>query len=492
MSDARAGPAIVDGRADDLLAEPREPPTARARARPADRQAAAAGGVLLAALATGLLRQGAAYTAGQLALGLFLAAALFLAVSGSPPSAADIRRPPVPALLGLAAWALLDAALHGSPGRGAAPALLVAGIVGVFAVCRRLPDAGREILLMGIIASALVVAATGWLGLAFRIAPWRWEAQGVWRASSTLTYPNATAAVLVMVALLVLALLTERGRSLPLGLAATGLLVGAGATLSRAGLLALLAGGVVLVALARPRRVARASIGPVLGAAVALGGLVPSMGASGGASPVWAATGLLAGLIIGGGLASVGPRGAIALVSGACLFGVLAVVTLGPDRLAGAADHVAGVRLTLESPERFEATRVALDTLGDRPLTGGGPGLVEWRWMHANGSSTTVRYVHNEYVQLTAELGLVGAALLAAALLTLAWALWKRRDAGPSRPLWAGVVAGICALAVHSASDFVWHIPAIPLVAAALVGLVLPPRDREPGPSDQPTNQPTT
>jgi hypothetical protein len=206
VTDARAGPAVVEGRADDLIAEQREPPVARGRAHPTGRDGAAAALVLLAALAIGLLRQGAAFTAGQVAVGLFLAAALLLALDGHPASLADLRRPPVPALLGLGAWALLDAALHDSPDRGVAPALLVAGLVAVFAVCRRLPDAGRQILLYGIVATALVVAATGWLGLAFRITPWRWDAQGVWRASSTLTYPNATAAVLVMVALLVLAL----------------------------------------------------------------------------------------------------------------------------------------------------------------------------------------------------------------------------------------------------------------------------------------------
>jgi O-antigen ligase len=307
----------------------------------------------------------------------------------------------------------------------------------------------------------------------------------VFRASSTLTYPNATAAVLVMVTLVVLALLTERGRSLPLALAATGLLVGAGATLSRAGFIALVAGCVVLVALAGPRTVARASIGPMLGAAVALGGLVPSMATDGGTSPVWAVTWLIAGLTIGGGLACVGPRGAAALVCGACLCGVLAVVAFGPDRLAGAADHIAAVRLTFASPDRLDATRAALHAVTDRPLTGGGPGRVEWRWEDANGAGTTVRYVHDEYVQLTAELGLVGAALLAAAALTLARGLWKLRDVGPSRPLWAGVVAGICAFAVHSAFDFVWHIPAIPLVAAALAGLVLPRPRADHDPSDQ-------
>jgi hypothetical protein len=486
MMDARAGPAVVDGRADDLRADPREQPVTRAPGRPTG-AAAAAGLMLLTALVTGLLRQGAVFAAGQWAVGLFLAAALVLALVASPPSAGDARLPPVPALFGLAAWALLVAAIHGSLGRGVAPVLLIVGIGGVVAVCRRLADASREILLIGIIATALLVAASGWLGIAFRIAPWRWEAEGVWRASSTLTYPNATAAVLVMVTLLVLALLTERPRSLALGLAATGLLVGAGATLSRAGLLALLAGGVVLAALAGARTVARVSIGPVVGAAVALIGLVPSMAAPGGASPLWATTGLMAGLAIGAGLAYVGPRGAVALVSGACLSGVLAAVAFGPDRLADAADHVAGARLTLTTPDRLDAVRAALRTFADRPFTGGGPGIVEWRWTEPNGAHATGRYVHNEYVQVTAELGVVGAALLAAVLLSLAWILWRRRDAVPSRPLWAGVAAGICAFAVHSAFDFVWHIPAIPLVAAALAGLVLPPPNTEPDLSDQPT-----
>jgi hypothetical protein len=487
MTDARAGPAVVDGR-DDPGAEPRQQPEARARVDPAGPGAAVAGVVLLTALATGLLRQGAVFPAGQWAVGLFLAAALVLALVGSPPAAGVLRLPPVPALVGLAGWALLDAAIHGSPGRGVAPALLVAGIVGVFAVCRRLPDAGREILRIGIIATALLVSATGWLGVAFGIARWRWEAEGVWRASSTLTYPNATAAVLAMVALLVLALLTQRPRSLALGLAATGLLVGVGATLSRAGLLALLAGGVVLAALAGARAVARASIGPVVGAAVALGGLVPSMAAPGEASPMWAAIGLIAGLAIAAGLAYVGPRGAIALVAAACLSGAVAVVAFGPDRLADAADDVAGPRLTLASPDRGDGVRAALRTFADRPFTGGGPGIVEWRWTEPDGRHATARYVHNEYVQLVAELGLVGTALLAAILLSLAWLLWRRRGAGPSRLLWAGVVAGICAFAVHGAFDFVWHVPAIPLMAAALVGLVLPPAD----PGTDISNQPNT
>ncbi|HEX5497162.1 MAG TPA: hypothetical protein VFX70_21575, partial [Mycobacteriales bacterium] len=65
-----------------------------------------------------------------------------------------------------------------------------------------------------------------WAGVAFRTVPWGLDARGLWRASSTVTYPNATAAVLVPVCLLALAMRTRRGGSPWLGLATTGLLAG--------------------------------------------------------------------------------------------------------------------------------------------------------------------------------------------------------------------------------------------------------------------------
>lgn len=430
---------------------------------------------MLAALATGLLRQGAYFAPGQWAMGLIVAGALALALSACPLSGADLRLPPVPFMFGLAGWAVLVAAVHGSPTDGLPPALLAIGIVAVLVVCRRVDVADRETLLIGIVTAALVVSATGWLGLAFRLTAWRWEAQGVWRASSTLTYPNAMAAVLVPVALVVLALLTRRPRSLPLGLAATGLLIGAGATLSRAGLLALAAGVVVLVAALGARTVAKAAIGPAVGAAVALGALVPSLPAAGAASPGLATVGLLAGLAIGSGFPFLASREAVGVVSGVWLLGALALIALGPSRFAEAAADVANARFTLASADRFHGARAALRTFADHPLTGAGPGLAELRWTRRDGVQATLRYAHNEYAQVAAELGLVGVTLLVGALVALAWLLWQARDAARSRAMWPGVVAGLCAFAVHSGLDFIWHMPAIPLLAAALVGLVIPP-----------------
>jgi O-antigen ligase len=349
------------------------------------------------------------------------------------------------------------------------------GIVAVLVVCRRLRHADREVLLLGIIATALLLAAAGWLGVAFGLPAWRWEAQGVWRASSTLTYPNATAAVLGMVSILVLALLTQRRHSLALGLAATALLVGTGATLSRAGVLAVAAGWVVLAALAGVRTVARASLGPFIGAVVALGGLLPSMSHPGGASSVLAVTGLAAGLAVAAILASADSRAVVAVISALCTAGLLAFVASGPAQMADAADDVAGSRLTLASSERVDGMRAALHTFADHPVTGAGPGQGAWRWADPHGPQVSLRYVHNEYVQLAAELGLGGLALLAAALVCLARLCWRLRGPGAARPLWAGVVAGIVVVTVHSAFDFIWHIPAVPLLGAALLGLVLPP-----------------
>jgi hypothetical protein len=54
-----------------------------------------------------------------------------------------------------------------------------------------------------------------------------------------LTYPNATAAVLVAISLVVLGRLVTTPDSVPLAVAAAGLLTGVAATMGRAGALAL-------------------------------------------------------------------------------------------------------------------------------------------------------------------------------------------------------------------------------------------------------------
>jgi O-Antigen ligase len=438
-----------------------------------------AGLLLLVAVAAGLLGQGAYYPSVQRPFGVIIAAATLLALVRRPLARDDLRLLPVVPALALAAWAMLDGAVVGAAAAGVGLALLLVGLVAVLVVCRRLGQEDRELLLAGVIGIGLVVALTGWLGVAGRVGGWGFPAQGLWRASSTLTYPNATAALLASVSLVVLGRLTGTPGSVPLVLAATGLLTGLAATMSRAGALALVVGLVVLAGLRGLGVTARAMVGPVAGALVATTALLPSLLAAGPPRPALALVGLAAGLILAAMVGRVRRWWALVLLGGVLVAGLLPVAG---DGMGGAAQTVAEARANLASPDRTGALHAALRLVAQQPLTGTGPGQADLRWKgHDHGSQLYI-YVHNEYLQVAAELGLVGLVLLVILLVAIMRMLWRARPTGPgdATATWAGVVAATAAFAVHSGFDFVWHLPAIVVTVTLLVGLVLPPPDTAP------------
>lgn len=438
--------------------------------------------VLLAALAVGLARQGGYFTDAQWSIGLLVGGALLVSLVDRPPSRSDLRFLSVPVLFAMAGWVLLDGSLHDTSLGAWRPTLLLLLVAAVLTACRRLSDTGIDVVLFGLTALTVAVAATGWAGVAYRIHTWALADEGLWRASSTLTYPNATAAALVPVALLVLARLSERPGSVPLRLSTTALLAGTGATLSRAGVLALVVGLATLSVLLGLRTIAGAVATPALGALVILAGLLPSIPVAATAAPVLATVALLAGLAVGAGLPRLPHR----------RIGIAAVATLAAAAGAahGGVTHavhlLADTRASVSSPDRTGGLHAALGLFGDHPLTGAGPGLAELRFTRPDGVTGTLRYAHNEYAQVAAELGLVGLLLLAALAGSLALLFWCTRLALP-RAMWAGVLAGVLAFAVHSGLDFVWHIPAIPLTVATLLGLVL--RSASPHPPPVPDQQ---
>jgi O-Antigen ligase len=441
------------------------------------------GPLLLVAATAGLLGQGAYYPSTQRPVGLLIAAAALLALAGRPLARDDIRLLPVVPALALAAWAVLDGALVAGAGAGVGPALLLVGVVAVLLVCRRLRTEDRELLLAGVIGIGLLVALTGWLGVAGRTGAWGFQAQGLWRASSTLTYPNATAAVLAPISLLVLGRLVATPGSVALAVAATGLLTGLAATMSRAGALALVVGLVVLAGLRGPGATARAMVGPMAGALVAVLGLLPSLPAASPPRPALALVGLCAGLVLAGLVTRVWRWPALVLLGGVLVAGLAGLLATGG--VDGAAQTVAAARGNLASPDRTGALHAALQLVAQHPLTGTGPGQADLRWKGHDHGSQLYAYVHNEYLQVTAELGLVGLALLAILLVAIARLLWRARPTGRHGATWAGVVAATAAFAVHSGFDFVWHLPAIVLTVTLLVGLVLPAPD--PAPAHKPS-----
>lgn len=445
--------------------------------------------LLLAAVAAGAAAQGGFFPAGRSVVAALLAAALIAALWWQSPSIADLRLGPVFAAAALAGWAVLEGVVRAVPMSAAQYVLLLAGMVAVLLVCRRLDAGERQLLLGGVLAVGLVVAATGWVGVALRLRPWALPDQGLWRAAGTLSYANATAALLVPLALVALGMLIARPRSVGLALVATGLLAGAGATLSRGGFAGLLVGLFLLVVLARVgqplRAVVRAVVGPALGAAVSLAGLLPAMPATAAPDPVLGMVALAAGMAVTAlltrvrGLVLAATLLAIVIVGGLAV-GVLNMAGRAPSSVTNAADQIRAARLSVVSSDRSGATAAAFHLLATHPLTGVGPGQATLRWTGQDGVLRVQRYVHNEYLQVTTELGAVGGGLLLWLLGALARIVWRGREIASSRVAWAGIVAGLGALAVHSAFDFVWHLPLLPLVAAVLVGVLTHPILRQP------------
>ncbi|MGI8808259.1 MAG: O-antigen ligase family protein [Acidimicrobiales bacterium] len=423
--------------------------------------------LLLAALSACITAQGGYYSGGQLVTGVLLIAGLFSAVRAQPLSIDDLRFGPVLAAFALAAWTLVVATIVGG---AAVPVLaMLAGIVAVLLICRRTSTADRDGLAAALLGIGVLVALSGWVGVAWRLEPLTLEDQDLWRAATTLTYSNAAAGLLVSLVLLSLGRQMSRPSSALRAVVTCLLLVGAGATLSRGGGMALVAGLVALAVLAGIRPATRALAPASLGALVAVAGLALSMPNPAAVRPAVSALALAAGLAV-----TVLLQRAPALVRSATVALVLLVATvglLGP--LDGTRRSITGARLSLASSDRSAQTSAALDLVAERPLTGTGPGRATLFFAGPDGEPLAARYAHNEYLQMLAELGAVGLALVLVLAGTIARAVRAGRASASSPQLWAGAAAGLVALAVHSGFDFLWHVPALPFAGALLVGLTI-------------------
>lgn len=415
----------------------------------------------MAAVGAAAIAQGAYHFTGQLLTGLVLGAAVGVAVAGRRLGVRDLRFAPVPVCAALGLWAIVSAAAAGVSLTAAGPTVLLLGAVVVVAVlCRQ----GGDEPVVGLLLLGGMVAVSGLAGVALRYEPWTLEDQGLWRAATTLTYANAGAGLLVPLVLLAAGRLASTPRSQPLAALSCLILAGAGATLSRGGLLALALGGALLARAVGLRRLLAVAAGPVAGALVAMGGLAPSMVVGQPPRPLLAVAGLGAGLAIAAVLAGR-PRVAAAALVGAF------VLVAGVAALAGGLDAARGSRMTLASPDRANEAAAAARVGADRPLTGAGPGLVVLSWHDDDGRRLVAHYAHNEYLQTFAELGAVGLALV----LVLGAAVAREIRSPDASPVRAAAGAGLAAVALHSGMDFLWHIPAIPLVCAALVAVACPP-----------------
>jgi O-antigen ligase len=429
--------------------------------------------LLVAALAAGALQQGGFFERGQVSVAALLAAALVSALPIDRASEPTLRLALAAGVLA-AGWALVRAFPSGSLRAAAGEAFLLTALGVVVALTRRLDEPGRRLAVAGVLGVGVVLAATAWIGVVWRVTPWALTSAGLWRGASTITYANATGCLLAVLALTCLALLGRDRRSLPLNVVLTLLLIGLVTTLSRAAALSFVVGLAVLVLL-RGTIVLRALAGPLLGTAIASVFLLPSIPASNQPRPLLGLGGLVIGVALAAAVAAAGRRATVAMA-----VAVLAVATVGLTRpgvspsLDAAGNRLSASRLEVGSPARSRLHETALDLFGSEPLVGVGPGRFV-RESKKHGELHVQGYVHDEYAQLLAEQGVIGAALGVVVLIALARVLLKGRLEAPSPVLWASCVASLVAVSVHAGFDFVWHVPLVLICLALLLGLAVKP-----------------
>ena len=379
--------------------------------------------LLVAAVAAGVVAQGGYYPQGRFLVAALAGAALIAALRMPPPLSLWDRWAVPAACAALGGWALVRAAAAGSIGAGVPTALTVACVAAGVVVMLRADAAQRELCSLSVVGIGVLVAVGGWIGVVWRMPPLAFISEQqirhqLWRASSTLTYPNAAAAILAVLAVLAVALLLARPHA-PLRQAAVfGLLVGLAATLSRGGALALLVGLAALAVLAGVPATVRHLAPPALGAAVAAAALAPSFPATARPQPLLAVAGVAAGLLVALGLPRLpGRPRAVALLAGfAAVAGAAGLLLVRSPGMATLAD----TRVSLDSPTRTESAQAAWRLVAEHPLAGVGPGRALFTWTVPDGRTVTGRYAHNEYLQVLVELGAIGSVLLLLVLAAIA------------------------------------------------------------------------
>ena len=155
---------------------------------------------------------------------------------------------------------------------------------------------------------------------------------------------------------------------------------------------------------------------------------------------------------------------------------VRAVALVLPVLLLGSGAALSS-RVNLASAGRTGALRAAVDMVS---LAGTGTGRAEFFWLTADGNGQLARYVHNEYVQILVELGVVGLVLLLGVFAACVATIRAGRRHPHPPGIRAGAIAALVALAVHSGFDFLWHIAVLPLAGALLIGLAGPATREKP------------
>lgn len=142
---------------------------------------------------------------------------------------------------------------------------------------------------------------------------------------------------------------------------------------------------------------------------------------------------------------------------------------------------VGTARLTSAKTTRGDLYRVGLDQFKAHPLAGAGAGGYQSAWYRHRRYGDSVQNAHSLYIETLAELGLVGALLLAGFVGSGLWAgvRSRRRPTALGQGETAAVLAATTVWLVHAGVDWDWQMQAFTGVLLLLLATLFPVAQRQ-------------
>jgi O-antigen ligase len=417
--------------------------------------AATAGGRqwILAATVFGLLvaegcREGGFWPADAFLVALVSVVVLVVAMVLHPPDRRSMLL--VGSVVTLALWWLVRS-ISVETARSFLP--LGASILGfgaAFLAVRPLRGHLRDLGGFGVACLGACGSLIGFAGLIWRWYPIAMPAQSLWRLSTTLTYSDAAGLVLAMCLLVAMGVKSYPPLArVTVCLCAGGLL----ATQSRGAYVAFACACLIVPW----RRYVDLAIPLAAGIALGAAAIVSSPEAT--PEPWLAAVGVITCAISAFASRDI-PSYRIPLRARVALLVVLCALVVVA---AAGAHHEIGLRaLAPSDQDRASEWSAALHQWRAAPLLGVGPERL--LTFHAS-DGTFAHFAHNEYLQIAADAGIIGLALLAAAVVSAARAV-RRVDV-----LSSCAVSALACFAVGGAFDFDWHLSFVGLLGGWCAGL---------------------
>lgn len=147
-------------------------------------------------------------------------------------------------------------------------------------------------------------------------------------------------------------------------------------------------------------------------------------------------------------------------------------VKLGYRLLPGfAANRLQGLWANQNAIQRTEFFRDGLRIFSNSPIIGNGLGSVEGLVTSVQRFFYESRYVHNHYIQVLAEMGVLGLLCFLSVMGSLAVVLIKRRIEREADPLLPALIACLAMMALHGATEAVWSVSPYQTLALSLIAL---------------------